>query len=100
VTGTEAEAGPAVAVTHAVPATVEVNCAVARPFAVVRPEAGRSAPREVAKATGVPSSTGFVHWSVTVAVSVERLPTGRVSGTATRVSADGGPGTTWTVAVA
>jgi hypothetical protein len=63
---------PSVAVTTAVPGSVELSMTVAMPPSVVALLL-LSAPKLVEKLTSVPSATGLPNWSVTMAVSVLRI---------------------------
>jgi hypothetical protein len=99
VTGAVAFRLPTVAVTVARPATVELSVAVATPL-VVTLVTGDALPRLVVKLTTTLMATGLPNWSVTVAVSTLRLPTGSVLGAATSARLAGGPGVKVTGAVA
>jgi len=81
---------PTVAVTTAVPGNVELSVAVATPL-VVTLVIGDALPKLVEKLTTMPLATGLPNWSVTVAVSALRLPTGSVLGAAASATLAGGP---------
>ena len=96
-TAAVSDAVPLVAVMTAVPTTVEVIDEVAMPLVV---KLGESAvPMSEVKVTVVPSATGLLDSSTTVAVSALVFPTGRLAGFASSVTVKGAPGVKTTAAV-